>query len=150
MVKRLILFFATGFGSGSLPCVPGTFGTLVGAGLYLLIKDLSGISYLATVLTLTFFAAWVSAEAARQVGKKDPSEVVIDEIAGLCVTMAFVKFSWMHLIAGFALFRLFDVWKPYPCRWIQDRVPGGWGIVGDDLMAGVYANLLLHLLSRFL
>ncbi|MBI2082597.1 MAG: phosphatidylglycerophosphatase A [Deltaproteobacteria bacterium] len=149
-MKRLILFFATGFGSGSLPYAPGTFGSLVGVLLYLLIKDLSYFSYLAALIAFSFFAAWVSAEAARQLGKKDPSEVVIDEVAGLCVTMAFVPFSWLHLIVGFALFRIFDVWKPYPCRLIQDRVSGGWGIVGDDLMAGVYANLILRIFNFFL
>lgn len=149
-MRRPVLFFATGFGSGYLPVAPGTAGTLVGVVFYLLVKDLSTFAYLLTLVAFVFFAVWASAEGARGFGKKDPSQVVIDEVAGLLVTMAFIKFSWMTLVTGFVLFRLFDVWKPYPCRLIQDRVLGGWGIVGDDLMAGVYANLVLRMVLSLL
>lgn len=145
-MRRFILFLATGFGSSRLPKIPGTAGTVVGVLLYLLLKDLSPVSYGLTLLAFLFFASWVATEAEFHLGKKDPPSVVIDEIAGFLATMAFVPFSWPAVASGFLLFRLFDIWKPFPCRWVERRAPNGWGVVGDDLVAGIYANLVLQML----
>ncbi len=149
-MKKLLLIFATGLGSGYLSKAPGTAGTFVGALFYLLIKDLSPLTYGVTLLTFVFLAVWVATEAEKLLGGHDPQKVVIDEVAGFLVTMAFVPFSWWAVLAGFILFRLFDTWKPFPCRWIERKAPAGWGIVGDDLMAGVYANIALQLLLALL
>ncbi len=145
-MRRLILLLATGLGSGYLPRAPGTAGTAVGALFYLLIKDLPPLTYGVTLLGFVFLAAWVATLASADLQQQDPKVVVIDEVAGFLVTMAFIPFSWWAVIAGFILFRLFDIWKPFPCRWIERKFPAGWGIVGDDLMAGIYANIALQLL----
>ncbi len=145
-MKRFILLLATGFGAGSFPKAPGTAGTVVGLLFYLLLKDLTITAYAVTIFTFLFFAAWVATEAEGYFGKKDPQSVVIDEVAGFLVTMAFVPFSWVNALIGFLLFRLFDIWKPFPCRSIERRAPAGWGVVGDDLMAGIYANGVLQLI----
>jgi phosphatidylglycerophosphatase A len=147
-MKKIILAFATGLGSGYLPFAPGFGGTGVGLLLYLSVKDLSPLSYLSTSLSFLFFSVWIAGAASSLLGKKDPSVVVIDEIAGFLVVMALIPFTWKGLLIGFVLFRIFDVAKPWPCRLIQDKVPGGWGIVGDDLMAAIYSNLLLRLLQQ--
>ena len=149
-MRRFLLLLATGFGSGYSPVGPGTAGTVVGVVLYLLLKDLSPFVYGITVVTFIFCASWVSTEAAIDLGTKDPQRVVIDEIAGYLVTMAFVPFSWKAVLIGFVLFRIFDITKPFPARWIERHAPAGWGIVGDDVMAGVYANIGLQILFHIL
>lgn len=149
-MRRFILLLATGLGAGRIPHLPGTAGTAVGVIFYLLLRALSPLIYNVTLVAFIFLAAWVATVAATLLGEHDPQKVVIDEVAGFLVTMAFVPFSWWTVVAGFILFRLFDIWKPFPCRWIERKVPAGWGIVGDDLMAGVYANLCLVILLRFL
>lgn len=107
------------------------------------------LPFLATALTFAVFAAWISGFADMILKTKDNQKIVIDEIAGMLVTMALVPVGWRTLLAGFILFRLFDIWKPFPIRLIQDKVPGGWGVVGDDVLAGVYANFILQILVRW-
>lgn len=148
-MRRLILLLATGLGSGYFPKAPGTAGSCVGILFYLLIHTLSPTAYAVTVVTFLFVAAWLATEAEKVFGTRDPQVVVIDEIAGVLVAMAFLPFSGPTVVTAFLLFRLLDIWKPFPCRWIERRAPAGWGIVGDDLVAGVYANLLLRLLGQF-
>jgi len=148
-MKKFVLFFATGFGSGYIPIMPGTCGSLVGVGLFWLLKDLHAAPYLVTIATFTVFACWVAGQADLVMGTKDNQKIVIDEIVGIFVTMALVPVSWKSLLAGFVLFRIFDIWKPFPVRLLQDKVPGGWGVVGDDVMAGVYANLILQVARHF-
>ena len=149
-MRSLILFLATGLGSGRVPRVPGTAGTVVGLLFYLLLRPLPPLFYGMTVVTFIFLAAWIATEAEREWGEKDCQKIVIDEIAGFLVTMAFVRFSWGALAAGFVLFRFFDMVKPFPCRWIEQKAPAGWGVVGDDLMAGVYANIALQVITSLL
>ena len=101
-----------------------------------------------TVIAFTCLA-WAVADAAERLfGRKDAPEIVIDEIAGLQWTFLGVVPTGLHALLGFVLFRLFDILKPFPARLFQDRLPGGLGIVADDVAAGIYANLALHLLSR--
>lgn len=149
-MKKIILFFATGAGAGYLPKAPGTFGSVVGIILYLGLRYLSPVLYAVTVTTLILVACWISTLAETIFQAKDPQKIVIDEVVGMLVTLTLVPFSWQSVIAGFVLFRLFDIWKPFPVRWLQDHLPGGWGIVMDDVMAGIYANLLLRIVVRFL
>jgi len=144
-VNRLAILLATGFGSGLSPFAPGTAGTLVAVPLVLVLMP-AGWFAQAVVLALVAAAAiWSAGVAAPTFGLKDPGQIVVDEIAGFFVTVAFLPPGWLTLVVGFFLFRLFDIWKPPPCR-RAEALPGGLGIVADDLLAGVYANLTIRLL----
>jgi phosphatidylglycerophosphatase A len=148
--ERFVRILATGFGSGLAPLAPGTAGTLVGIPLYLLFSVLTWPIWLITVLAFTCLAWYVSDEAERLLGRKDAQCIVIDEIAGLQWTLFWVDPTAVHVALGFVLFRLFDIAKPFPARIFQERLPGGLGVVADDLAAGVYGNLALQLLIRWL
>ena len=146
-----VRFFASGFFSGHIPFAPGTMGTLVAIPLYLLlVGSLQGWSYAGAVVALTLAAIWISGLAEKIYGRKDPPQVVIDEIAGFMLTMTAVPPSAMYIVMGFILFRLFDIIKPQPAGWINDRMRGGSGIVLDDIVAGLYANIVLQFLYRVL
>ena len=152
-MRLLILAFTSGLGSGYAPVASGTFGTAVAVALYLPLADLNRTpsdggmlwAYLLIVATVTGLGIWASNYAEKYYGKKDPGEVVIDEIAGFFVSMLLVPFTWGWIAAAFFVFRAFDVWKPYPIDSLQ-RLGGGLGIVIDDVLAGVYTCVTLHLL----
>ncbi len=133
-----------------MPIASGTWGSLWGIPLYLGLYRLQLIPYLVTLFTLIILASWIANEAELTGNKKDPGWIVIDEVVGMLTALSFLPLTWQWFLAAFLLFRLFDIWKPFPCRLIQDRVPGGWGIVGDDVMAGIYANIILQIALRFL
>jgi phosphatidylglycerophosphatase A len=147
-MRKVILFLASGGGAGYLPGVPGTWGSLVGLLLFWALKRLAPWPLLATVAAVSFLSFWIAGMAEALIGSKDPQVIVIDEVAGMLVSLVFLPFSWKIALAAFLLFRLFDIWKPFPARLIQEKLPGGWGIVGDDLMAGIYANLVLQIAIR--
>jgi len=140
---------STGLGSGYCPFAPGTAGTIVGIPVYLVFSTFPWPVLLLSVTALSFLAVYVSGEAERMFGERDPSAVVIDEIAGLQVALFLVPPSLFSVAAGFVLFRFFDVVKPFPVR-ACERLPGGWGIVADDLAAGLYSVLILQALIRVL
>lgn len=137
-------FLALGFGSGCAPKAPGTFGTLAAIPLYLLIQPLPLWIYL--LLTAAGFAlgVWVCDRAARDLGVHDHPAIVWDEVIGYLVTMSAAPPSWLWIIAGFALFRGFDILKPWPIRRADQRISGGFGIMFDDLLAAGYAWLGLQ------
>jgi phosphatidylglycerophosphatase A len=144
--KKFITLAATGFGSGYAPLAPGTAGTLVGIPLYLVFSVMPWPLWLITIIAFTCLAWYVSEEAEKLFGRKDAQCIVIDEIAGLQWTLFLIAPTAFHVFSGFVLFRLFDILKPFPARLFQDRLPGGLGVVADDLAAGVYANAVLQLL----
>lgn len=148
--KRFVKVAATGFGSGFMPFAPGTAGTIVGIPLYLIFSHLSCPFYLIWALLLSSFAVYVSGKAEEIFNEKDSSSIVIDEIAGLQFTMFLVTPTASHMFCGFLLFRFFDIIKPFPCRFCERRLPGGYGVVADDIAAGVYANILLLLSIKYL
>lgn len=148
--KNLVLFFATGCYSGFSPGAPGTAGSAIGVALFWFLSPLSFSLYVLTVIAFVFLSIWCAARASVIFQKKDPPQVVMDEIAGYLVTMAAVPLSWGYVIAGFILFRIMDILKPYPIRWIDQNVAGGYGIVLDDVLAGVYANIILQIARAFL
>ena len=147
--ETFIKMTATGFGSGYAPVAPGTAGTLIGIPLYLVFSAMPWPLWLITVAAFTCLAWYASEEGEKLFGRKDAPCIVIDEIAGLQWTLFLIEPTVWHVVLGFFLFRLFDIVKPFPARLFQDRLPGGLGVVADDLAAGVYANLLLRLLIRF-
>jgi phosphatidylglycerophosphatase A len=142
---KTALILASWFGSGLAPVAPGTFGTLAGVPLVLLMGCLGSIQALLFLLVFIALAVW-SAEATRKMlARNDPSLVVVDEVAGFLLTLFLMPLSLVHVCIGFLLFRVFDIFKPFPIRNLE-RLKGGFGIVADDLLAGVYANLSLRVL----
>jgi phosphatidylglycerophosphatase A len=142
-LSSLAMALATGLGSGYSPVVPGTAGSLVGLLLFLPVQRLPPAGLVAATAIL-ILAGFVSAgHVARLVGIEDPGIVVIDEVAGMWVSLLFLPLTPVTAVAAFVIFRIFDVVKPFPARRFED-LPGGFGIMCDDLMAGVYANLVLR------
>jgi len=146
------ILVATLFGAGRAPLAPGTVGTLAAVPLALLAeRALPAWGLLAAAAGIALVGVWASGVTARSMGLKDPGAVVIDEVAGYFVTLLFLPAGmWGHPLTvatlGFFLFRAMDILKPQPARWAE-QLPGGWGIMTDDLIAGVYANLVLRFLG---
>ncbi|MBW2544082.1 MAG: phosphatidylglycerophosphatase A [Deltaproteobacteria bacterium] len=149
MQDRLIRIAATGLGSGLSPLAPGTAGTLVGIPVYMVFSRFPWPLYLLSVIAFSLFAVYVSQEAEKIYNEKDPPRIVIDEIAGFQVTMFLVAPTVWHILLGFIIFRVFDIIKPFPIRLCERSFPGGYGVVGDDIVAGIYGNIILLLLIRF-
>jgi len=147
---RVVLSLATGFSVGRIPRAPGTFGTLLGIPICF---GLSGIGMGLTLCVVAGFgllAVWISGEAERFLGQKDASCIVIDEAVGIVVALAGIPLTPLNITAGFIAFRVLDVIKPFPARYLDAQAPGGWGIVLDDVVAGVYSNIFLRIISTFL
>ncbi|RMH59698.1 MAG: phosphatidylglycerophosphatase A [Candidatus Hydrogenedentota bacterium] len=143
--KRAFFFVtATLFGSGYFPLASGTVGSFVS----LPVGALGAANIVAGVIIAggLFFLGVAAAEyVAREVGEEDPSIIVIDEAVGMILSVIGSGVQWEVLLAGFLLFRFFDVLKPFPCRRLE-RLPGGWGIMADDVMAGIYSRIVLGVL----
>lgn len=148
LLRHPVHFLALGFGSGLAPRAPGTFGTLAALPLYLLLAALPWPVYLAVVAALAVVGVALCAHTARALGEHDHPAIVWDEIVGYLLTMTAAPAGWPWWLAGFALFRFFDILKPWPIRWADRRVHGGLGIMLDDLLAGAMAWLLLQGLVR--
>jgi phosphatidylglycerophosphatase A len=143
--RTIVILLASGFYSGYLPKAPGTFGTLAVIPFYLgIYLSLPLWAYLAVLLPFTALACWAAHQAERIWGERDCSKIVIDEWVGFLVTMAGIAPTWGTVIAGFLVFRLIDIVKPLPIRWLERRISGGVGVVIDDVLAGVYASILMH------
>jgi phosphatidylglycerophosphatase A len=140
---RLILAFSSGGGLGYLPKAPGTFGTLFGIPMYLALAGLPLWGYTAAAFGLIVPAIWAAARAEAIYGGHDNQRIVIDEAVGLVVAMIGTPPSLAGVALGFVLFRLFDIFKPWPCRVLDQRVPGGTGVVLDDVAAGLMAAAVL-------
>lgn len=142
--QRLTYVLAVGFGLGLAPAAPGTFGSLLGPPLVWLVQNcgipLPGQTAVAVVLIL--LGAPICRIGAEVLGKKDPGAVVYDEIVSFFLVFAAVPVTWLTALLGFGLFRLFDITKPWPARQFES-LPAGWGIMADDLVAGLYAGALL-------
>ena len=142
-MRHLITFLATGCYVGNIPLAPGTWGTFVGLAFFWLVRGLPVPAYVAMVVAFIALAVWVSTHAQQIFEETDPQRVVIDEIAGFLVTMAFHRPDLSTAIGGVILFRIFDIIKPPPIRWIERRFADGRGVVFDDVAAGIYANAAL-------
>ena len=146
--RRLVHFLAFGFGSGKLPVAPGTFGTLVGIPAYLLLQPLATYIYVAVVAGLFGIGVWLCHVTEQDLGVHDHPGIVWDEIVGYLITMFMAPAGWVWMAAGFLLFRLFDIWKPFPIRQIERRIQGGFGNMLDDALAAVYAWVVLQVVVR--
>jgi phosphatidylglycerophosphatase A len=144
-----VLWLAFGFGSGLSPKAPGTMGTLAAIPLYLLLAKLPLMGYALVVLGSFIVGCWLSGEAAKRLGVHDFGGIVWDEFVGYWITMFAAPAGWLWIAVGFVLFRVFDIWKPWPIRVADQQVHGGLGIMLDDVLAGIYAGLALQALAYF-
>ena len=143
-MTRLAVFLATAAYCGYFPIAPGTVGSAAGLVVYLLVWwTRSPIVEVALIAATFAVGTWAATHAERYFGGIDPGPVVIDEVLGMLVTLAFIPAGWSAVLTGFVLFRVFDVIKPFPANRLE-RFHGGFGIMADDAMAGVYANLALR------
>ena len=140
-----IVFLAFGFGSGLAKKAPGTCGTLAAVPLYLLIAQTGNLIYSLVTIVVTIVGIWICDKAAEKLGEHDFGGIVWDEIAGYLITLWWIPFSWQGVVLGFILFRFFDILKPWPIKIADRRVKGGFGIMLDDVLAGILANILLRL-----
>lgn len=139
-------FLAFGFGSGLAPKAPGTFGTLAAIPLYLLLSRLSLPMYVAVLALASLLGVWLCGKTAKDLKTHDHPGIVWDEFCGYWLTMLATPADWFWIITGFILFRLFDIWKPWPVSLADRRVPGGTGIMLDDLIAGLYALMVMQVI----
>ena len=135
---------ATGFGSGYAPIAPGTAGSAVGLLLWWPLCSLTPEAQAVAIALVSLAGVVAASHVARAVGLKDPGIVVVDEVVGMWLSLFALPFTPVTATVGFILFRALDVWKPFPARRLE-MLPEGWGIVADDLMVGIYANVLLRL-----
>jgi phosphatidylglycerophosphatase A len=145
-MNYFILLLATGFGVGYSPIAPGTLGTLIAIPIYYFLSEIPSPLYEITLIGFVFLSVWISENAEIFLGKKDDQRIVIDEIMGFLITMLWVPKTIRFIIIGFFLFRFFDILKPFPIRRLEKRLKGGFGVVLDDVAAGVYANIILQLI----
>jgi len=143
-MTNLIMFLATGFYSGHLPKAPGTWGSLIALPLHYLLLMLNFKAYLLSLGLIFLLAVSLSGSAEKILDTKDPGCIVIDEIIGMLIALFALPATPLVLVLGFVLFRFFDITKPFPVSWFDAHVNGGFGIVMDDVVAGVYAYFCLR------
>ena len=148
-MKRLALLVATAGGAGFSPVAPGTAGSAVGLVIFYFSSGWPLLWQSALVVLVSLLGIWASSVAAVHFQREDPSQVVIDEVAGQLVSLLGTGVGLAGAATGFVVFRIFDVIKPWPAD-RAERLPGGWGIITDDLVAGAYANLVMIVLVRLL
>ena len=144
--EKAAVFLATGFYVGNIPFAPGTFGSLIGLPLCFLLAGIHLPAAIIAALIIIGLAIWIANVAAKTLKRKDPGCIVIDEIAGMVVTLIGLPFNLTTVVTGFILFRILDILKPFPIRILDKRVSGGLGIVADDVVAGIFANALMRIL----
>lgn len=143
-------WIAFGLGAGLAPKAPGTFGTLAAVPFYWLLSPLPLWTYLLVLVVLFGLGIWACGRTAQDLGGQDPAAIVWDEVVGYLAAMTAAPAGWRWILAGFLLFRLFDIWKPWPIRWLDRRIKGGLGIMLDDLAAGVLTWLILQVAAHAL
>ena len=141
-------FIAFGFGAGALPVAPGTFGTLMAIPFYLALSTLSFKFYLGLVIIITLASMWLCEKVSREIQVDDHQGMCLDEIVGYLVTMIAAPHHIGWIITGFVLFRIFDIFKPWPINVVDQKVHGGIGAILDDVLAGVYSLIIIQVLAR--
>ncbi|MFT4634785.1 MAG: phosphatidylglycerophosphatase A [Arenicella sp.] len=146
-------FLALGFGSGLIKPAPGTWGTLTAIPLYLLVMNFmpaTSYAYFAIIFIGFVVGIYLCGKTASDAGVHDHGSIVWDEIVGFFITMMLLPVTWQNVVLGFVLFRLFDIVKPWPIKWLDKHVDGGFGIMIDDVLAGVFAWILLYLAQPYI
>lgn len=147
MLAHPLGWLATGAGSGLSPKAPGTAGSIAGLLPWLLLAQLPPLAYLAVTALVFVLGTWSANWVIDRTGVQDPGAVVVDEWVGLWLALFLVPAGWGWVLAGFVLFRLFDILKPWPCSWADHRLKGGMGVMIDDVFAGLYALFCVHILA---
>jgi phosphatidylglycerophosphatase A len=146
-MKYFILFFATGIGIGYSPVAPGTLGSLLSIFIYyFFLSSINSYIYGFLLIVFVFFSIAISEKAQKYFGKKDDQRIVLDEIVGLLFSFLFLEGKLNLILIGFILFRFFDILKPFPIRRLEKLFKGGYGIVLDDVVAGIYTNIILQII----
>ena len=145
MLNRLALLFASAGYVGMAPVAPGTWGTAVGVGLLLLVR-LAADPVLEAVLlaAVLVVGVWSATLVEQDWGSRDPGTIVIDEVAGVLIALFWIPLNWVGFLVGFVAFRVFDIAKPFPVR-AAERLPAGWGVMADDVVAGLYACVTVRI-----
>jgi len=146
VISNPIHFLALGFGSGLAPKAPGTFGTLAAIPLVLLFSSLTNLYLALLIVVMSITGVYICGKAAKDAGVHDHGAIVWDEIIGLLITMFMMPISWQSIMVGFALFRFFDILKPWPISYLDKNCHGGFGIMIDDIVAGLAAWLGMWLI----
>lgn len=149
LIKNPVHLFAFGFGSGLAKKAPGTFGTLAAIPLYLIMAPLDWWLYTLVVVAAFVVGVFICDRSSRLLGVHDHSGIVWDEFVGFWITMFLVPLQWYWILAGFVLFRFFDIAKPWPIKWLDQKVGGGFGIMIDDVIAGIFACAVLQIILWF-
>ncbi|MBT8356880.1 MAG: phosphatidylglycerophosphatase A [Deltaproteobacteria bacterium] len=145
--EKVVLFIATGCFIGKIPFAPGTFGSLAGILPCFILSKTGELVAIFCLVVFIIFSIWIANDAEKILNKKDPGSIVIDEIAGMAVTLIGLPFNVFYVATGFIVFRVLDISKPFPIRYIEKRMPGGAGIVLDDVAAGIIANVILRMIQ---
>ena len=143
-------FLSFGFGSGYMPVAPGTFGTLAAIPVFLLLSQFTLTVYVVILVMMSIFGVWLCGYTSQALGVHDHKGIVWDEVVGYLITMIMMPPTLINIVAGFALFRLFDIWKPWPIGMLDRKVHGGLGIMLDDIVAGMFAAIVLQVVLYFL
>ena len=144
-MRNPVHLLAAGFGSGLSAKAPGTAGTVIGVAVYLLLNELAVAPYIGVCVVLFIAGVWICERAADDLNEHDHPSIVYDEIVGYLVTMIAIPAQWPWILAGFTLFRVFDIIKPWPISVLDRRVKGGFGIMIDDFVAALLALTVLHI-----
>ncbi len=142
--KYPVHWLAYGFGTGLIPFAPGTFGSLVGVALFWCMASMAAIPYAIVVGVMFVAGIFICGQTARDVGAVDPGFIVYDEVVGFLVAMYLLPADWRWIAGGFVVYRVFDIWKPFPIHWVEDKLGLGSGIMVDDVIAGIYTLLVLY------
>lgn len=145
--QRPLYFFAFGFGSGAMPVAPGTWGTLMAIPFYLFLRSWPILFYLLFVVSFIILSIWVCEKVSREIHVHDHPGMCIDEFCGYFVTMINAPHGMLWVLLGFLLFRLFDIWKPWPINIIDKKMTSGVGMILDDIVAGIYGLIIIQVIA---
>jgi len=148
--RNPIHFLAFGLGSGALPFAPGTFGTLMAVVIYCLLPAMSVLVYVVFLIITSLVGIYLCDKTSKDLGVHDHGGIVWDEFVGYWITMFLAPSGWIWIILGFIFFRIFDIWKPWPIKWVDKEVHGGVGIMLDDVLAGIIAAMCIQALAFWL
>jgi len=143
-------FIAFGFGSGAIPFAPGTFGTLVAVPIYLALQDIGLAYYILLMIAIIIGSSYLSDKVSKDTKTHDHQGMCLDEIVGFLVTMTAAPKGFWWIVFGFVLFRFFDIVKPWPINYIDKRVGGGFGMILDDVVAGIFSLIIIQITYYFI